>query len=95
MHICLFVAPYSPLLTSYFTIVWLYNTVTSIGMRAFYHCDSLTDVYYKGTRSEWENIKKEMQTFDLTKATLYYYSEAQPSETGNYWHYVDGVPTAW
>ncbi|MBO5295050.1 MAG: leucine-rich repeat protein [Clostridia bacterium] len=28
-------------------------------------------------------------------AMHYYYSEAEPTAKGNYWHYVDGVPTPW
>ncbi len=32
---------------------------------------------------------------NLTSATRYYYSETTPTEAGNYWHYVDGVPTPW
>lgn len=31
----------------------------------------------------------------ITHATVYYYSEARPSYSGNYWHYVSGVPTVW
>ncbi len=32
----------------------------------------------------------------LYKAIWYYYSETQPTDTeGNYWHYVNGIPTAW
>lgn len=27
--------------------------------------------------------------------TIYFYSETEPTEEGNYWHYVDGVPTPW
>ena len=27
--------------------------------------------------------------------TLYYYSKTEPTTTGNYWRYVDGVPVAW
>ena len=27
--------------------------------------------------------------------TIYYYSDEKPTETGNYWHYVDDVPTIW
>jgi len=27
--------------------------------------------------------------------TVYYYSEEEPEGEGNYWHYVDGVPTKW
>ena len=28
-------------------------------------------------------------------ATVYYYRESQPTEEGNYWHYVEGAPTPW
>lgn len=31
----------------------------------------------------------------ITHATVYYYSEARPSYSGNYWYYVSGVPTVW
>jgi hypothetical protein len=33
----------------------------------------------------------------LTSATRYYYSESQPTDEGNYWHYsTDGVtPVVW
>ena len=27
--------------------------------------------------------------------TVYFYSETEPAEEGNFWHYVDGVPTKW
>ena len=27
--------------------------------------------------------------------TVYYYSEEEPTESGNFWHYVHGVPTVW
>ena len=33
--------------------------------------------------------------YDLIKKTIYFYSETQPTEEGNYWHYVDGIPTPW
>ena len=26
---------------------------------------------------------------------VYFYSEIEPTESGNYWHYVDGEPTIW
>jgi len=26
---------------------------------------------------------------------VYWYRETQPTEEGNYWHYVDGVATKW
>ncbi|MGN0813650.1 MAG: leucine-rich repeat domain-containing protein [Candidatus Coproplasma sp.] len=28
-------------------------------------------------------------------AAVYYYSEEQPETSGNFWHYVDGIPTRW
>ena len=30
-----------------------------------------------------------------SRLTVYFYSETKPTEEGNYWHYVDGVPTKW
>lgn len=30
-----------------------------------------------------------------TDATTHHYSETPPTESGNYWHYVDGVVTVW
>ena len=71
------------------------DTITSIGSSAFYGCSSLTSVYYKGTASEWSAISIDYGNDPLTNATKYYYSETEPAEEGNYWHYVDGVPTKW
>ena len=31
----------------------------------------------------------------IFRATIYLYSDEEPEEDGNYWHYVDGVPTIW
>ena len=71
------------------------NSVTSIGRSAFYNCSSLTEVYYGGTLEDWNKINIFSDNSSLTSATRYYYSETQPTEQGNYWHYVDGVPTIW
>ena len=32
---------------------------------------------------------------EIKNATIYFYSETAPTEPGNYWRYVDGVPTPW
>ena len=61
--------------------------VTSIGGRAFYECARLTTVYYHGTAEEWANISIGYNNEPLTNATRYYYSESEPVESGNYWHY--------
>ena len=79
------------------TSVVIGKGVTSIAYGAFSGCDSLTNVYYKGTAEEWGNIDIENNN-ELLSATVYYYIENQadvPTDGGNYWHYVDGVPTVW
>lgn len=71
--------------------------VTSIGDYAFNGCSSLDVVYYGGTESDWAEISIGSNNDDLTAATRYYYSETQPTEEGNFWHYAeDGVtPVIW
>jgi hypothetical protein len=32
---------------------------------------------------------------NLASATRYYYSETQPTESGNFWRFIDGEPTVW
>ena len=69
------------------TSVVIGDSVTSIGNSAFAYCSSLTSVYYKGTVSEWSAISIGSDVFYNTRATLYYYSETEPSSLGSYWHY--------
>ena len=79
------------------TSVTIGNGVTSIGSYAFCDCSGLTKVYYKGGKSEWDKIIISDYNDRLTNATRYYYSEEEPTSSGNYWHYDDdGVtPTIW
>ena len=68
-------------------------------------CDNFARIYYMGTQEEWEKIdiagRKSTggvsfgSNRKLLEATVYFYSEEEPTEEGNYWHYVDGVPTPW
>ena len=44
-------------------------------------------MYYAGKEDEWNNITIESMDDVLTSATIYYYSETEPIEDGNYWHY--------
>ena len=56
----------------------------------------ITKIYYKGNETEWSNLDKASGNIRLNNATtLYYYSETQPQVEGNFWHYVDEVPTVW
>lgn len=73
------------------------STISSIHENAFvgFFWD-FSAVFFKGTEEQWNDI--DVNTYgndNFINATLYFYSENEPSETGNYWHYVDSVPTVW
>jgi len=62
------------------------------------------DVFYKGSEADWKNVvisgRDYFGIFEgnpvlLNEVNFYYYSETQPTEPGNFWHYVDGKPTPW
>ena len=69
---------------------------------AFLNCDSITTVYFGGTKEEWNKISKTNAEI-LLSATCYYYSESNPFEgegavtEDNFWHYTeDGkTPEIW
>ena len=73
------------------------ESVTSIDARAFDGCTSLEIVYYGGTESNWKAIDIDSFNSPLTNTIRYYYSETQPTEEGNFWHYdTDGTtPVIW
>lgn len=84
------------------TSVAMGNSVTSIGEGAFRGCSKLTSVYYIGNAEDWAEVSISWDNDYLTSATRYYYSETEPevnpdgtADDGNYWRYVDGVPTVW
>ena len=80
---------------SILTSVTLGRQIKNIGYAAFTNTN-ITTVYYAGTQTEWELINiNHVGNAKLTNATRYYYSETEPTEQGNYWHYVDGVVTIW
>ena len=69
------------------TSVTIGNSVTHIGDYAFKNCINLNKVYYGSTAEEWNKLAIGSDNDKLTSATRYYYSETQPTESGNYWHY--------
>lgn len=70
--------------------------VRTISNYAFYGCDCLANVYYMGTVDNWNSIYIYSNNSNLTSANHYYYTDTQSIDTTyKYWHYVDGVPTAW
>ncbi len=73
------------------------KSVKSIGIGAFYGC-TLTAVYYKGTAGDWNGVSVNNSAVingNLTREIVYFYSETMPMISGNYWHYVNGVPVQW
>ena len=77
------------------TSVVIGDSVEFIGSYAFYGCSSLTEVYYNGSAAEWNSISIGSYNDPLKNATRYYYSENQPTEEGNFWHWVDGKVVVW
>lgn len=71
------------------------KSVTQIVSYAFYRCSALDTVYYEGSAQEWAKVTVGRTGNDILTATVYYYSEEQPSAAGNYWHYADGAPVKW
>ena len=83
--------------------IFITDSVTSIDPRAFYWCEGLERVYYQGTNAGFQKLLTfaiESRLFDSSrkKMKIYFYREEKPSEDemwDDFWHYVDGVPTAW
>lgn len=72
--------------------------VTSIGDGIIYYESydaKLKSVYYGGTAEDWNKIAIGEYNGNLTDATRYYYSATAPLEEGNFWHYIEDVPTVW
>ena len=72
--------------------------VTSIGDGIIYYESydaKLKSVYYGGSAEDWNKIAIGEYNGNLTDATRYYYSATAPLEEGNFWHYIEDVPTVW
>ena len=78
------------------TSVIIPNNVVNIGVLAFYECNNLTNVFYKGTAEDWSSIIIGESALSSV-IDLYYFTESEPADDGNYWHYdTDGkTPVIW
>ena len=71
------------------------KNISSISAGAFEGCTSLKTVYFKFAETEMPRILIGDNP-ELDYVSLYFYSEEQPTETGDFWHYnEDGEPTVW
>ena len=81
---------------NYLESVVLSKSVKSIISYAFYSCSFLNTVYYEGSAEELAQVHISRTGNAIATATAYYYSEEQPAEAGNFWHYgTDGNPKKW
>lgn len=72
------------------------TNVEYIASGAFRDSSELETIYFKGTKEEWENVSIDSSyNHYLLSAKRYYYSEEQPMDGGDYWHYVEGAITVW
>ena len=72
------------------------KSVKSIGDYAFYECWGIKEIYYCSDAGDWNcEMTRGTFNFPLLHADKYFYSETQPTDSGNYWHYVGGVLTIW
>ena len=80
------------------TYVLIDRAITSIGQGSFNLCKSLKNVYYNGTKEEWETLCSSIGVSNdyLIDAKVYYFSQTQPEE-GFFWHLdTDGkTPVSW
>lgn len=76
-------------MSSFYFWHWRICVLMRLNKGAFWHCSGLKAIYYCGTAEDWNKISIDDNdnNDNLTSATRYYYSETQPTESGNYWHY--------
>lgn len=79
------------------------NSVKSIEDGAFDGCDSLSDVYYSGSSTQWKAVKIGGENDPIKDATIHYYASPAPelkitTVSGHpkiYWNAVDGAVKYW
>lgn len=66
------------------------QSIKTVTNNSFDGCNA--KLFYDGTSSDYIG-NGGIDNVDLNK--LYFYSEDEPQSIGNYWHYVNGIPTDW
>ena len=66
------------------------NNVASVSTNAFQNFDQNCTIYYQGNAEAWASVG-----YSALELNVYFYSNNDPSISGNYWHYIDEIPTIW
>ena len=73
------------------------DSILAVGINAFASCNDLESIYYLGSEEQLTRLMSNVAEGNsaFTSAKVYIYSETQPEVEGDFWRYVDGVPTVW
>lgn len=71
------------------TSIVIGKDISKLSFSTFYSSD-ITDAFYCGTEEELQPYK-----YKLEELNIWFYSESKPTETGQFWHYVDGIAVKW
>lgn len=71
--------------------------ITEISTAAFASCPQEISFFYEGDETQFQSIVGNSFYSGRGNITIYYYSETQPAQDGNFWHYdTDGkTPVIW
>lgn len=77
------------------TIV-LPSTLTTIENSAFLDASSIAAIFFKGTEEQFDAIDISDNNDIMLSAKVFFYSETQPTENGDFWHYDrSNTPVLW
>lgn len=71
------------------------SSLQIVYISAFQGCKNLSRIWYHGEKSAWEEITFGLFNKPIETSAVFFYSETEPVDEGNYWHYVNGVPVSW
>ena len=72
------------------------TTLKTVGKNVTSSCPQARRIYYKGTITEWNAISINSTNAAPFNQLPYIYSETQPTQEGNYWHYSwNDQPIVW
>ena len=70
--------------------------IKKINYRTFWAIFNIKNIYYGGTERQWARVDHtEDIGLEFYWGVLHFYSEEEPKKMGDFWHYVEGVPTPW